>query len=144
MMGLSKKHLIYGAVTFVSLLGALLKLIVDPSPAWTFYLGVMYATFLFWAVGQLREISAQEDARRTDNIESRLPHDSLPPDRRPSQEILNAAEAYVAIGESLDVVCLALEPRYRDWSNSEKLAFRQSLKAAIDQRKAQTAEAGGA
>ena len=60
-MGFTRKHLIYGAITFVSLLGAILKVTVlnDPSKRLlTLYCLALYVVFLFWAIGQLRADTA--------------------------------------------------------------------------------------
>ena len=62
-MGISYKHFLYGAITFVSLLMALLKLsyfqaaVAGPME---FYFGFLFLAFLAWAGGQLWQIYTRE------------------------------------------------------------------------------------
>jgi hypothetical protein len=91
-------------------------------------------------VGQLREIHAKDAAAGRDALEAALPPVPLSHDRRPTEELLVSAETYLGIGESIDTVCQVIEPRYRDWSSSDKLAFRRSLRAALEERRARSAE----
>jgi hypothetical protein len=95
-MGLSYKHFLYGAVTFTSLLAAMLRIGVlgaSVSPPMAFYFGVLYFAFIAWAAGQLWKIHSQQQ-------QSELPENGgmdvpLAEDDRPSEETLFAAKTYL-------------------------------------------------
>jgi hypothetical protein len=133
-MGLSYKHFLYGAVTFTSLLAAMLRIGVlgaSVSPPMAFYFGVLYFAFIAWAAGQLWKIHSQQQ-------QSELPENGgmdvpLAEDDRPSEETLFAAKAYLSMGENLDTVCMFVNPKYRDWDSSRKLAFRQGLNTLLSE-----------
>jgi hypothetical protein len=136
-MGFTRKHYIYGAVTFVSLLGAMLKVSFFSEPGRTplaFYSGVMYVIFLVWAVGQLRAIQQRENEEK-----ELLPNGSTAffnaVQNRPGEDALISAETYLSVGESLETICRFVEPRYSEWSPSERLAYRQGLRDALDERR---------
>ena len=61
---------------------------------------------------------------------------SLVEENRPNEETLVAAEAYLSMGESLDAVCMFVNAKYRDWEPPQRQAFRQGLKAVLDERRA--------
>ena len=138
-MGLSYKHFLYGAVTFTSLLAALLKIGVfgaAVNPPMAFYFSVLYFAFLAWAVGQIWTIRS----RQQQQLES--PPDGgmdapLAGENRPNDDTLFAAETYLSMGESLDTVCRFVNPKYEDWDPSRKQAFRQGLSALLTERRSQ-------
>ena len=133
-MGLSDKHFLYGALTFTSLLAALLKVgafDASVSPPMAFCFGVLYFAFIVWAGGQLWTIRSREQ-------QSGLPESDgmdvpLAEDDQPSEETLFAAKTYLSMGENLDTVCMFVNPKYRDWDSSRKLAFRQGLNALLSE-----------
>ena len=62
-MGISYKHFLYGAITFVSLLMALLKVSYFQTTGrgpMEFYFGFLFLAFLAWAGGQLWQIHTRE------------------------------------------------------------------------------------
>jgi hypothetical protein len=67
---------------------------------------------------------------------------TLPEEDLPNEETLFAAETYVSMGENLETVCQFVNPKYRDWDSSKKLAFRQSLNALLAERRSQHSEFG--
>jgi len=99
-----------------------------------FYCGVMYVTFLIWAVGQLRAIQERENEEKL-----LLPGGGAAffaaAENRPDEVALAAAETYLSVGESLETICRFIEPRYADWTPTEKQAYRQGLRAALDERR---------
>jgi len=145
-MGLTRKHWIYGALTFVSLLAAILKVTYfdDPDRQWmAFFSALLYISFVVWAVSELRAIHARE----------REEQEPLPPgaaaffqslENRPDDDALISAETYLSLGESLETICRYVEPRYGDWSPSERQAYRHGLRAALDERRSQLPPAGAA
>ena len=133
MKGIPRKHWIYAALTFFSLLGAITKVaVLDPLgyKGLTWYLGFLYAIFLLWAIGELRKIESKEEEERDSRFESAA---QVSP---PTEDELMSAETYLELGESLETVCMTVAPRYRDWSPSEKQSFRNQLKAAVEERRA--------
>jgi hypothetical protein len=136
-MDFSRKHLIYGALTFVSLLGAILKVTYFAEPGRTaiaFYCGVMYIVFLLWAVGQLRAINEREHEEKAllpGGAAAFFESSAI----RPDESALIAAETYLSVGESLETICRFIEPRYADWTPSERQAYRLGLRAALDERR---------
>jgi len=137
-LGVPRKHLIYGGLTFFSVLGAIMKVTVLDGPGsgfLTWYLGFLYLVFVAWAIGELRKIQRREQEERAAPPEG-VAAASLSLMNPPAEEALISAETYLSLGESLDTVCQFVEPRYRDWSASEKQAFRSQLRAAIDERRA--------
>jgi hypothetical protein len=138
-MGFTRKHYLYGALTFVSLIAAFAKVTYFAEPgrrALEFYLGVMYITFIAWDIGQLRAISAREQ-----NDADKLPEgDDLfqSPEVRPTEDAMISAETYLSVGENIDTVCRFVEPRYSDWTPAERQRYRQALKAAIEDRRVNT------
>jgi len=136
-MDYSRKHLIYGAITFVSLLGAILKVTYFAEPgrsAIGFYCAIMYVTFLVWAVAQLRAIHERETEEK-----ELLPGGPAvffaAAGNRPDEAALLSAETYLSVGESLETICRFIEPRYMDWTSTEKQAYRHGLRAALDERR---------
>jgi len=135
-MGVSYKHFLYGAITFVCLLAALLKISYFENTGrgpMKFYFGFLFFAFLAWAGGQLwtihsREKEQAEGAERGAGF--------LAEENRPDEETLIAAETYLSMGESLDTVCMFVNAKYRDWEPAERQAFRQGLKAVLDERHA--------
>ena len=136
-MGFTRKHLIYGAITFVSLLGAILKVTVlnDPSKRLlTLYCLALYVVFLFWAIGQLRAV------RERDREESEPPTAEAldffgSPEIRPKEAALISAETYLGMGESLETICRFVEPRYADWTPPQRRLYAQGLRAALNERR---------
>jgi hypothetical protein len=131
--GLSYKHFLYGAVTFASLLAALLKVGVfgdSVSPPMAFLFGIFYLAFVVWAIGQLYKIHTAEEnpaAPRSTGV-------SMAAEDVPDEETLFAAATYVSLGEDLDTVCMFVNPRYRDWDSSRKLAYKQGLSTLLSER----------
>jgi hypothetical protein len=135
-MGFTRKHLIYGALTFVSLLGAILKLTYFQAPGrgpLGFYAFLMYLSFLVWVAGQLRAIHEEE---REESAPLPAGGDDFfhSAEIRPDDEALTAAEMYVSLGENMETICRFVEPRYEEWTPSERRAYRQGLRAALDER----------
>jgi len=137
-MGISYKHFLYGAITFVSLLMALLKVSYSGTTGRSpmeFYLGILFLAFLVWAGGQLWEIHKKEqEMSGWTGREGGQP--SLPEDSRPDEDALIAAETYLSMGENLDTVCMFVNANYRDWEPGRKQQYRQGLRAVLDQRRA--------
>ncbi len=136
-MGVSYKHFLYGAITFVSLLAAILKLSYFQDTGrglMEFYFGIMLLAFLGWAGGQLWTIHSRE-REQTESVEGGASV-SLADENRPDEDALVAAETYLSLGESLDTVCMFVNAKYRDWEPAERQAFRQGLKAVLDERHA--------
>jgi hypothetical protein len=132
-LDIPRKHWIYGALTFVSLLGAILKVTVLDDLGYgivTWYLGFLYVMFVAWSVAQLRMIHQREQD------ESAAPSEAMAPVRPPTEDELRSAATYLDLGESLETVCQFVEPHYREWKPAEKQAFRSQLRAAIDERRA--------
>ena len=137
LMGIPRKHWIYGSLTFISLLGAILKLTVLDQLGYrllTFYLGFLYVMFVAWAVAQLRMIHQRE---QDDVVEA---CESASQVRQPTEDEVKSAETYLNLGEKLDTVCEFVEPRYREWKPAEKQAFRNQLRAAVEERRAGAGE----
>src|SRR5947207_14648531 len=100
-MGVSYKHFLYGAITFVSLLAALLKISYFQDTGrgpMRFYFGFLFFAFLAWAVGQLWTIHSREK-EQAGWAEG---GSTLAEENRPNEETLVAAETYLSMGESLD------------------------------------------
>jgi hypothetical protein len=138
-MGISYKHFLYGAITFVSLLMALLKISYFQTTGrgpMEFYFGVLFLTFLAWAGGQLWQIHTREEEAKWSPGSGEAV--SLPEQDRPDEDTLIAAETYLNMGESLDMVCQFVNARYRDWDAPKKLAYRQGLRTVLDERRANT------
>jgi len=145
-MEFSRKHVIYGALTFVSLLGAILKVTYFslPGKQWLgFYAGALYVCFVVWVISELRSIHEIE----------REEHEPLPAgmadyfqslENRPDEDTLMSAETYLSVGESLETICRFVEPQYTDWSASERQAYRRGLRAALDERRSRIPPAGAA
>ena len=136
-MGVSYKHFLYGAITFVSLLAALLKISYFQNTGrgpMAFYFGVLFLAFLAWAGGQLWTIHSREK-EQTEWAESGAGF-SLAEENRPDEDTLIAAETYLSLGESLDTVCLFVNAKYRDWDPPQRQMFRQGLRAVLDERRA--------
>src|SRR5882724_12347767 len=115
-MGISYKHFLYGAITFVSLLMALLKVSYFQTTGrgpMEFYFGVLFLAFLAWAGGQLWQIHTR--AQEAQWSEASGSGASLVEENRPDEATLLAAETYLSMGESLDTVCLFVNTNYRDW-----------------------------
>jgi hypothetical protein len=139
-VGISYKYFLYGAITFTSLLMALRRIGLfgasRGAPAEFFYI-TLYIAFLAFVVGQLWLIHQREqtpgeptDGKALDFL--------LGEEDRPSEDALISAEIYLDIGENLETVCMYVNPRYRDWDPSRRQAFRQSLRAALDERRGKT------
>jgi hypothetical protein len=144
MNGFTRKHLIYGAITFLSLLGAILKLIVSTPggrAALLFY-GLMYLFFLAWAVRELLAISERE-REEAHPASGGAAEGFLSAPSRPDEEALASAEIYLDLGEPLETICRYVEPRYADWTPAQRKAYSAGLRAALDQRRSQNAEAAG-
>jgi acetyl esterase len=140
-MGLSYKHLLYGAITFISLLTALLVkgAFGTAVSAWTlFYFTVFYFIFLAWAGGQLWTIHSRE--QRDFESEPGGIDIPLPEADRPNEETLLAAETYLGMGENLETICQFVNPQYRNWDPSQKSAFRQNLNALLAERQSRQPE----
>ena len=137
-IGLSYKHFLYGAITFTSLLAALLKIGVfgaAVSVPMAFCFIVLHFAFLAWAVGQIWTIRS-----RRQQLESASDGGTDAPlagKNRPNDDTLFSAETYLSLGESMDTVCRFVNPKYEDWDPSKKLAFRQSLSALLTERRSQ-------
>lgn len=136
-MGISYKHFLYGAITFATLLAAFFKIGVfrtTSSGPTEFFWGFLYLVFIGWAGGQLWLIRSRVKPEET---ESKIGAASslMRPEDQPGEDTLMSAEVYLSMGESLDTVCAFVNPKYQDWDSSEKLIFRQHLKAALDQRR---------
>src|SRR5439155_14967568 len=135
-MGVSYKHFLYGAITFVSLLAALLKISYFQDTGrgpMSFYFGFLFLAFLAWAVGQLWTIHSREK-EQTEWAEKGAGF--LAEENRPDEETLIAAETYLSMGESLDTVCMFVNAKYREWELPRKQAYRQALRAVLDERRA--------
>ena len=145
-MGLTRKHLIYGALTFVSLLGAILKVTYFSEPGRQFlgfYCGLMYLSFVVWVILQLRAIREREREEQEPLPAGAADYfHSL--ENRPDEDALISAETYLSLGESLDTICRYVEPKYADWSPAERQAYRQGLRAALDERRSRLPPAGAA
>ena len=142
-MGVSYKHFLYGAITFVSLLAALLKISYFQDTGrgpMSFYFGFLFFAFLAWAVGQLWTIHSREK-EQTEWAEKGAGF-SLAKENRPNEETLVAAETYLSMGESLDTVCMFVNAKYSDWEPPQRQAFRQGLKAVLDERRANSPTPG--
>ncbi|HTM49363.1 MAG TPA: hypothetical protein VL285_11795 [Bryobacteraceae bacterium] len=132
--GFSYKHFLYGAVTFASLLAALFKVGVfgdSVSPPMAFVFAIFYLAFMAWAIGQLYKIhTAKEQPAAPFSADV-----SMAGEEMPGEETLLAAETYVGMGEDLDTVCLFVNPKYRDWDASRKLAYKQGLRTLLNERR---------
>src|SRR5262245_5944462 len=128
-MEFSYKHVLYGTITFASLLMALLKIGLFGnaiSPPMAFFCGITYFVFVAWAAGQLYKMHTGEAREELDRTEIAAP---LAAEETPDEETLFAAETYLSLGEDLDTVCKFVNPRYAEWDGSRKLAYRQGLRA---------------
>ncbi len=93
-----------------------------------------FLTNIFSTAGQLWTIHSREK-EQTEWAEKGAGF-SLAEENRPNEETLVAAETYLSMGESLDTVCMFVNAKYSDWEPPQRQAFRQELKAVLDERRA--------
>src|SRR2546427_760372 len=128
-MGISYKHFLYGAVTFTSLLAALLKVGLFGTAIGgfrAFFFTMLYFAFLAWAIGELWKIHSRKRLKAESANDDGAGLALLEEDR-PSEDALVAAETYLSLGEELDTVCMFVNPKYRGWDISRRQAFRRGL-----------------
>src|SRR5258708_31640204 len=112
-MGISYKHFLYGVITFVTLLMALLKITYFQTTGrgpMEFYFGILFLAFLTWAGGQLWQIHTRE--QEAEWIGAKGAEVSLAEENRPDEETLIAAETYLSMGATLDTVCMFVNSKY--------------------------------
>ena len=136
-MKISYKHFLYGALTFVSLLAAILKIgnvnTRGQSPV-EFHWGILYFAFVALVAGQLWKIHSRE-REETGPGSSEGADSLLSAEDPPSEETLRAAETYLSLGESLETVCRFVNPKYQDWDRSRREAYRRGLGAVLEARR---------
>lgn len=63
-----------------------------------------------------------------------VPLASLPPDAMPDDTTLDVIAAAIERGETLEHLCAAVQPAYRDWSTLARKAYRFLIEAKLEER----------
>ena len=136
-MKITYKHFLYGALIFVSLLAAILKIGYVNTPGRgpvEFNWGILYFAFVALVAGQLWKIHSRE-REQAEPGSSEDAGQPLSAEDPPSEETLRAAETYLSLGESLETVCRFVNPKYQDWDRSRREAYRRGLGAILEARR---------